>query len=55
MQAIFAAGMPEYDQNYSLIGIDNAAFFSSYQDDEADYIEVKPSPERSTKSYYANP
>ena len=44
VQAIFAAGMPEYDQNYRLIGIDNAAIFSSYQDDEADYIEVKPSP-----------
>lgn len=42
VQAIFAAGMPEYDQNYSLIGIDNAAFFASCKENEADYIEVKP-------------
>ncbi len=44
VQAIFAAGMPEYDQNYSLIGIDNAAFFASYTDNETDYIEIKPFP-----------
>ena len=44
VQAIFAAGMPEYDQNFSFIGIDNAAFFASYSANEADYIEVKPFP-----------
>ncbi len=42
VQAIFAAGMPEYDQNFSFMSIDNAVFFASYSPGEADYIEVKP-------------
>ena len=42
VQAIFAAGMPEYDQNFSFMSINTAAFFASYSPGEADYIEVKP-------------
>ena len=38
--AIFTAGMPEYDQNYSYMPFEQAAFFAS-GNDAADYIEIK--------------
>lgn len=38
--AIFYAGMPEYDDAFSYISLDNARFFRGYSS-EVDYIEVK--------------
>jgi len=40
VMAIFAAGMPEYDQSFSYIPLSIAQSFSSY-DDEIDYIEIR--------------
>jgi len=45
--AIFSAGMPEYDEAYSYLPLEQARFFSGYGD-EVDYVEVKtPSFDRS--------
>jgi lipoprotein-releasing system permease protein len=49
VQAIFAAGMPEYDQSYSYIPLGEAQFFATYAD-EVDYLDIKtPSFERSRR------
>lgn len=40
VQAIFAAGMPEYDRSYSYIPLPEAEFFASYIN-EVDYLEIK--------------
>ncbi len=40
VQAIFAAGMPEYDQSFSYVSFPVAEFFSGYQN-EADHLEIK--------------
>jgi len=50
VQAIFAAGMPEYDQSYCYIPLQDAAFFASYAD-EVDYLELKVPHDRSLKHY----
>ncbi|MCB5269513.1 MAG: FtsX-like permease family protein [Candidatus Cloacimonadaceae bacterium] len=47
--AIFAAGMPEYDQSYSYIPLSVAQSFNSYGD-EIDYIEIRSgNPEHSNR------
>ena len=50
VQAIFAAGMPEYDQSYSYIPLQEAQFFASYTD-EIDYLEIK-TPDFSRSQHY---
>lgn len=40
VQAIFAAGMPEYDQNYCYIPLSQAEFFSG-QSSTVDHLEIK--------------
>lgn len=45
--AIFSAGMPEYDQNFSYIPLEHASFFAS-GDDVVDFVEIRtPSLEKS--------
>ncbi len=39
VQAIFAAGMPEYDQNFSYIALPQAEFFAGYTG-EVDHLEI---------------
>lgn len=39
VQAIFGAGMPEYDQNFSYIALPEAEFFAGYLG-EADHLEI---------------
>lgn len=47
--AIFTAGMPEYDQNFSYIPFEHASFFASGSD-EVDFIEIRtPSLAKSAK------
>lgn len=50
VQALFAAGMPEYDQNFSYIPLQEAAFFSGYAD-KVDYLEIK-TPSLSRSKHY---
>ncbi|MDD4309819.1 MAG: ABC transporter permease, partial [Candidatus Cloacimonetes bacterium] len=52
VQAIFAAGMPEYDQSYSYIPLSTAQFFASYND-EIDYLDIK-TPLFSRSGHYLN-
>ncbi|HPM04090.1 MAG TPA: FtsX-like permease family protein [Candidatus Cloacimonas sp.] len=40
VQAIFAAGMPEYDQNYCYLPLSHAGFFSG-QNGTVDHLEIK--------------
>lgn len=50
VQAIFSAGMPEYDQSYSYIPLDTAEFFAMYSN-EVDYLELK-TPSFSRSQHY---
>lgn len=48
--AIFAAGMPEYDQSYSFIPLPIAQSFSGY-DDAVDYIEIRSGDAKRSKKH----
>lgn len=48
--AIFAAGMPEYDQSFSYIPLEIAQSFSSYGD-EIDYIEIRSGDPKRSKAH----
>ncbi|MCD8480742.1 MAG: FtsX-like permease family protein [Candidatus Cloacimonetes bacterium] len=50
VMAIFAAGMPEYDQSFSYIPLSIAQSFSSY-DDEIDYIEIRSGEPKRSKQH----
>ncbi|MCB5253699.1 MAG: ABC transporter permease [Candidatus Cloacimonadaceae bacterium] len=52
VKAIFAAGMPEYDQSYSYVPLPIVQAFNSY-DHQVDYIEIRSSNPQKSRQHQA--
>lgn len=52
VKAIFAAGMPEYDQSYSYVPLSVVQAFNSY-DHQVDYIEIRSSNPQKSRQHQA--